>query len=143
MRPLGRRRRWPLLLLLLGATLYAAPWILSLEGVAQSISARALPWLPPGSSIGKPSLGWMSPVHLAGLRILDDQGRVLLECDHVTSRKSLWDLATSPRSPGGWTLEKPRANVYINPTGTSLNPLLERLRSGRSHGPPADLRCHD
>ena len=74
--PRRKRRRWPLLLVFLAGAIYAAPWILSINGVAQRVTETALPWLPPGSNIGKPSLGWMSPVHLAGLKFLDEHGRV-------------------------------------------------------------------
>src|SRR3954466_2566363 len=83
-----RRRRWPMLLLFAAAVVYAAPWALSIRSVAEKVTQQALPWLPPGSNLGKPSLGWMSPVHLAGLTILDDQGRPLIECEHVTSERS-------------------------------------------------------
>jgi hypothetical protein len=122
-----RRRKWPWVLLFLAAAVYAAPWILSINGVAQSVTRQAMPWLPEGSNLGKPSLGWMSPVHLAGLRIVDEEGRMLLECDHVTSQKSLWEMATSPLSPGGWVLEKPRVVLHVDPRGSNLNPVLQKF----------------
>ena len=137
--PRRKRRRWPLLLVFLAGAIYAAPWILSINGVAQRVTETALPWLPPGSNIGKPSLGWMSPVHLAGLKFLDEHGRVLLECDHVTSQKSLWQMATSPNSPGAWVLEKPRAYLYVDPKGCSVNPVIEKFLARKRYAKPLDL----
>ncbi|QDT56209.1 hypothetical protein Pan44_42610 [Caulifigura coniformis] len=134
-----RRRVWPLILILLVAAVYAAPWLLSINGVAQQVTATALPWLPPGSNIGKPSLGWMSPVHLAGLRFLDDHGRVLLECEHVTSQKSLWEMATSPGSPGGWVLENPRAYLYVDPAGCSINPVIRAFLARQKNTRPLNF----
>ncbi len=137
--PRRRRRRWPLVVALIAAAVYAAPWLLSIKGVSESVTATALPWLPPGSDIGQPSLGWMSPVHLAGLRILDDQGRVLLECDHITSQKSLWEMAASPRSPGGWVLEKPRAFLHVDPTGINLNPVVRKFLARKKNARPLNF----
>jgi len=134
-----RRRRWPWVLLMLAAAVYAAPWVLSINGVAEQVTAKALPWLPPGSNIGKPSLGWMSPVHLAGLKILDEEGRVLLECDHVTSQKSLWEMATAPHSPGGWVLEKPRAFLRVDPRGLSLNPVIRKFLARKRSAQPLNF----
>jgi len=127
------------ILILVIAAVYAAPWLLSINGVAQQVTATALPWLPPGSNIGKPSLGWMSPVHLAGLRFLDDHGRVLLECEHITSQKSLWQMATSPGSPGGWVLEKPRAYLYVDPAGCSINPVIRAFLSRQKNTRPLNF----
>ncbi|HVJ86513.1 MAG TPA: hypothetical protein VM452_12770 [Caulifigura sp.] len=137
--PRRRRRRWPIVLLLLAAAVYAAPWFLSINGVAEQVTATALPWLPPGSNIGKPSLGWMSPVHLAGLKILDDDGRVLLECDHVTSQKSLWEMAASPNSPGGWVLEKPKAYLHVDPKGLNLNPVIRKFLARKRRAAPLNF----
>jgi hypothetical protein len=137
--PRRHRRRWPWALIVLAAAVYAAPWILSINGVAQRVTESALPWLPPGSNIGKPSLGWMSPVHLAGLKFLDEHGRVLLECDHVTSQKSLWQMATSPNSPGGWVLEKPRAYLYVDPTGFSINPVIRKFLARKRRATPLNF----
>lgn len=137
----GRRRgRWLLLLVLLGGGLWGLPWIVGSTPLRESVTYQVMPWLPPGAKFDSPSLGWMSPVHLSKVRILDNEGQLLVECDHVTSEKTLWEMATHPRSPGGWILEKPRMTLRIGPDGTNLDSIVANALRGRRGSKLLDLR---
>lgn len=135
-----KRRRWLVLLLLIGGLVWALPWIVGSTQLKQTLTYQVLPWLPPGATFESPSLGWTAPIHLSQVRILDHEGRVLLECDHVTSKKSLWEMAKSPSSPGGWDLENPRLTVRVGPQGTNLDPILRDALSQGTGGKMLDIQ---
>lgn len=129
-----RGRKWLLVLALLAFAVWALPWIVGSTGLKNEVTRRVLPWLPPGANFEAPSLGWMSPVNLSKVKILDHDGRVLLECDHVTSQKSLWEMATSPRSPGAWDCENPKLFLRVGPNGTNLDPIVRDMLKRRGRG---------
>ncbi|MBX3441971.1 MAG: hypothetical protein KF774_06170 [Planctomyces sp.] len=134
--PRRRRRGWMALtlLLLLGGGAWLLPWFVGSSDLKKSVTYAVMPWLPPGVEFESPSLGWMSPVNLSRFELLDDQGRVLFRCSHITSRKSLWEMAMSPRSPGGWDLEDPELFIRVGPQGTNLQPMLDRLKARKGRG---------
>ena len=66
-----KRRRWLVLLLLIGGLVWALPWIVGSTQLKQTLTYQVLPWLPPGATFESPSLGWTAPIHLSQVRILD------------------------------------------------------------------------
>ena len=122
----GRRRGLKRLAVL--ALLTATVWLLP-PVVARS---PILPWLVrlgaadlKGTvSIDAAELGWLSPVRLDGLAVLDRDGQTVLEADRLISEKSLAAMLLGSSELGTFHLHNPRLSLVLDDQGSNAEELL-------------------
>lgn len=141
---LPRRRRWRwVVVLFLGLLLggaWFAPEIVSQTSLRHSVAAWATQGLPLKVELGATSLGWLRPVALRDLRVLDTDGQPLLEVKELRSEKSLWQLATQLSQLGTFTLVEPTGHVLMRADGSNVEDVVTALLSGPATEPSPEIR---
>ena len=142
--PRPRRRRWRWVALLLLGTLTGGAWfapeIVSQTSLRHSVASWATRGWPLRVELGPASLGWMKPVLLRDLRVLDADGQPLLAVKELRSEKTLWQLATQRSQLGTFTLVEPAGHVVLRGDGSNVEEVLSALLSGSSTGPSPEFR---
>lgn len=132
-------RRWPRWLggglLLLAVLAWFAPALLVASGLTNSLVRSAAVDLKGELSIGGLSLGWLSPVHVFGVTLKDNQGDTVAHLGELESEKSLWALLTSGGRVGRITLRSPKVDLVLRPDGSNLEDVLRPLLELESQGP--------
>lgn len=138
--------RWPAFaaagILLLVA---AAPWIASREPVRGWLvqrAARAV-GLRGELSVSGASLGWFSPVRLAGISLADERGEPLLHVAELATSRTLAGLLWNRAALGSVVVEQPLLRVVYLEEQTNLEHVLgELLKSSRTDSEPThSLTC--
>jgi len=118
-----RRRRWPWILsgLLAGLILLIllAPTLLSLGPFQRMILRRASAGLNGSVAMDAWSLGWFSGFEFEGIRISDAQGEAVAEVGAIRLPASVFALLSAKKTLGRIEILSPRANLVLNPDGTS------------------------
>ena len=97
-------------------------------------------------SIESASLGWFSPISLAGVKVQDVDGNVLLEVPNVKSQKSLLGLLWGKLSPGKFRIEKPKLRLVVRADGSNVEDLLAKYlepSDKQSSGMDVDIEVVD
>jgi hypothetical protein len=139
-----RRRRWPwivggagVLLLLLIALL---PVIAS-SAIGRSIATSSINSRIKGSvGIDALSLSWWGPVELRGLRLLDEQNRVVLTVERVKLEKGLAALAADAMDFGKVEVAKPQVALYLDEDGNASIASALESRKPQAPGKPGERR---
>lgn len=130
--PPAKRRRWPWLLLLFGAAVWFAPSIAMRTPLKRTMLDYANPGINADIDIGATSLGWMSPVVLRGVRVIDPEGNVVAEAESVTTDRTLWNLATDSTNLGTFTVNNVSARLEADSTTSNLEQIIAPLFEGPS-----------
>ncbi len=141
-----RRRRFPVILILFAGMLmvaiglaWFAPEIVARTSFVQRMVAQNTSDLAGSVSIGRVSLGWMSPVEVRDVAVQDAQGQPLAQIESVRTEKTLFSLAMDTHNLGTLILEKPRLQLLLKPDGSNLEDAIRPLLS--KEGQPADIGC--
>jgi hypothetical protein len=119
-----RRRRWPwvilaLLLILLGLVALA-PTIASTGAVRSVILGKVNEQLNGNAQIEDWSLGWFSPVSVKGIRVYDDQKRLILDIPRLQLGLSIYDAARQSFNFGNDNvIDIATVNVRVDQNGKS------------------------
>ena len=102
-----RSARWPYYLLILLVLIFFLPNLIGWFGLHQTAINYAAADFRGKIQVEKFSAGWLQPVELSGVRVVDDQQRLLLEADSIRTSKKLFKLlgcllytSPSPRDRG-------------------------------------------
>lgn len=126
-----KRRRWkrwvfgPLLLLLLGVLLL--PSMLTYKPVLNGLVNRFAGIAPLSIEIDEATAGWMTPVSVKGVRVLDESQNVLVQVADLTTEKSVTSWATDTYNLGKITVRGIQANVVAADGTTNVEQALEPL----------------
>ena len=138
-RPSARRSVWPrrlfLCCLLLGGLLFFAPTIISSTPVWKSGIAWAAPQLAGKVEIGAVSLGWLSPVTLSQVTVLDIQGQPLARIGSVRTQNTLFALACNHKQLGTIVIDEPTARIVLRTDGSNVEDLLAELLTAQPQQP--------
>jgi hypothetical protein len=130
-------------LLFLGAIAggaWFAPEIVSQTSLRQSVVNWATSGLPLRVELGPTSLGWLRPVSLRDLRVLDADGKSLLAVKELRSERTLWQLATQRSVLGTFTLIEPTGQVVLRDDGSNVEDVVSALLSGPTSDPSPEFR---
>jgi len=120
-------RRMGLLLLLVIGVLVAAPTIVAHTALRDTLLGKSLPagWQIESQQA---SLGWVSSQTLAGVKITDAEGNLLLTVESITLPRSLITLAASQSDLGKLQLVRPTAYVETRVNGSNWEDFLVALQ---------------
>lgn len=123
-KPAPKRKRWKkwiigfgvviVLLVLLVALL---PTIIGLSPVRSFVASQASGYLDGRVEIGELSVGWFSPVRVGGVRIYDNQNRLVLDISKVETEATLSSLAGGSLDLGKTVIIADVTQVIVRPDG--------------------------
>lgn len=107
-----------------GLLVWIAPGIVGQLGFHQSLIQSAVGPFDGQIQTGSASLGWLSPVRLRDVVLLDGAGQEVAHIPRIESERSLLGLAFHSSSPGLFRLIEPHLTVKLRPDGSNLEDLL-------------------
>lgn len=126
--PFRRRRRWPYflvaILIALAAMVWFAPAIVARTNLKNQLLRSATAEIKGTVSVQSLSLGWMSPVELHGVSIVDEAGNEVVRVERIVSEKTLASLAGNKHDLGRFTIESPNATIVCHERETNLESVL-------------------
>lgn len=126
-RPFCRHLKWLVLLATLGVTIVFTPAIVTRPAVLNKILSCTKPEFIGCISCNRASAGWLTPIHLQDVTVLDLQDQPLLEIEEILTEHGLWGLLTNRSHLGQITLQQPRLLMTLGLNGTNLDPLWDNL----------------
>lgn len=134
------RRRWLRILLILvvvlGILAWFAPSLIAMSPLFERIVAWATQDVDGTVRVGSASLGWLSPVVLNDVEVLDKQNQPVLRVGQLSGDRRLIDLALDATRLGVFRIEQAQANVSLRRDGTNVEDLLKTILSKPSSGKP-------
>lgn len=132
-KPPRRSGRWFVRLCLTVALFSTAAWFIP-EIVARTPLRQEVPkWLFPffkgQVALGETTLGWMSPVVVRDVRVVDQGGDPLFTIGEVRSSATLWQIATDAAALGRFDLRELAATVQSRPDGTNFDQTIADFRN--------------
>ena len=137
----GKRVRWSLRLLLLGALLLivliaALPTLVTRTSLGRRLLRSQLARHGIRLELGSASLGWLSPAQLNDLQLTDEIDRWALSARQASSQRTLWQLLWSGGDFGEFRLEQPTVVLHAQrpwpletpPQPPEVRPAHRRLR---------------
>jgi translocation and assembly module TamB len=109
-----------------------APTLLSSASLANAAIARFAGLQPLRVSVGGLSVGWISPVSLANLRVEDQEGNHLVKIERVSTEKGLLGWLMSPYHLGIVQVDGVEADLIIQPGTSNLEEALAGFSSPQS-----------
>ena len=137
-RPAKRSRGWfRKRYLLLGAVVaitaggvMGLPIALSNKDLVVSLANRYAGLAPIRVDLASIHVGWMSPLKVEGLRLVDQNGDDLLKLGELTTELGLWKMVTDRSDIGTITVRNAEMLVDVQPGTTSLEEALKPLLGG-------------
>ena len=120
---LKRPTRWPYYLLILLALFFFLPNLIGWFGLHQTAINYAAADFRGDIQVEKFSAGWLQPVQLSGIRVVDDQQQLLFEAESVKTSKKLFELLRTS-DYGQISVEKPIVRVQIRPDSSNIEDAL-------------------
>ena len=116
-----KRRRWLrrliVLIVVLVALVVAAPYVLSSAWGANLVALMVNGRIKGQIELGDLSISWLGPISARGLKVLDPQGRSVLEVELVQFAPGLIGAAWSWEDFGRVEVRSPRAVLYLDGQG--------------------------
>ncbi|CAN5281480.1 hypothetical protein BH11PLA2_BH11PLA2_35030 [soil metagenome] len=140
--PPKRRFRWlkrfAVLGVLLALLLFFAPAILSLTGLFNGIVAKATKDFDGKITVGGSSLGWLKPIELRDVKVLDAEGRTIADVPRIVTENSLLSLIRDRVNLGTVIVERPVIEIVCEKNSTNLEACLSKILNAPSSeaGPP-------
>ncbi|MFO0821150.1 MAG: hypothetical protein U1A77_24610 [Pirellulales bacterium] len=132
---LTRKRRYvkmALLLLVPALIVWLAPAIVAHTPLFHSLLERSTAQLDGRVTARSASFGWLSPVRLYDIQVVDGEGESLLRVDSVATQRTLLGLLLHSRDPGVVQIEKPVGRLVLRPNGSNWEDFLAPLMEGPS-----------
>ena len=120
---LKRPTRWPYYLLILLALVFFLPNMIGWFGLHQTAINYAAADFRGDIQVEKFSAGWLQPVHLSGVRVVDDQQQLLFEAESIQTSKKLFELVRTS-DYGQVSVEKPVARIQVRPNSSNFEDAL-------------------
>ena len=120
---LKRPTRWPYYLLILLALVFLLPNMIGWFGLHQTAINYAASDFRGDIQIEKFSAGWLQPVSLSGVRVVDDQQQLLFEAESIKTSKKLFELLRTS-DYGQVSVEKPIVRMQVRPEGSNFEDAL-------------------
>ncbi len=124
-----------LFLLGLGALVWTAPQLAGRYLVQQGVDVQGANAESVHIEVGGTSLGWLSPIVLNDVTVLDLDGQSLVEVASVVSELLLWQLATDRTRPGRFIAKEPQVNVIVRKDGSNAADVV-RVLTSNADAPP-------
>ena len=122
--PPRRRRRWPYFLvaifIVLIALIWFAPVIVANTSLKHQLLRSVTSEINGTVTVQSLSLGWMSPIEMRGVTLVDESGVEVINIERVFSEKSLASLLGNKHDFGRITLESPTATIVCHERETNL-----------------------
>ena len=118
-----RPTRWPYYLLILLALVFFLPNMIGWFGLHQTAINYGAADFRGDIQVEKFSAGWLQPVQLSGVRVVDDQQQLLFEADSVTTSKKLFELVRMS-DYGQVSVDKPVVRVQLRQDGSNIEDAL-------------------
>ncbi len=153
-----RRRIAGLAITLACAALFIAflPWVVANTPLRNAALNRAIPNPDLNASASSAQFGWISPLKLDELRIVDQQGRLTIDVDQLTAERSAMSLWWHAPELGHLRLQRPNIDIVVplsiaEMSSTGLGPTFRTtvtganvtVRSQSLEQPVVDLRDVD
>lgn len=126
--PPRRRRRWPYfivaMLFVLAALVWFAPVIVAHTSLKNQLLRSATSQINGTVTVQSMSLGWMSPIELHGVTLIDEAGTAVIYVERIVSEKSLASLIRNKHDLGRFTIESPTATIVCHERETNLESVL-------------------
>jgi translocation and assembly module TamB len=126
--PLRRRRRWPYFLVaffvVLIALIWFAPVIVANTSLKHQLLRSVTSEIKGTVTVQSMSLGWMSPIEMRGVMLVDEAGVEVIHMERVFSEKTLASLVGNKHDFGRFTLESPTATIVCHERETNLELVL-------------------
>ena len=120
---LKRPTRWPFYLLILLALVFFLPNMIGWFGLHQAAINYAAADFRGDVQVEKFSAGWLQPVQLSGVRVVDDQQQVLLEAEKIETSKKLFELLRTS-DYGQVSVQKPVVRIQVRPGSSNIEDAL-------------------
>ncbi|MFO0868864.1 MAG: hypothetical protein U0935_07910 [Pirellulales bacterium] len=141
-RRLTRQRRFTKIafwLLVPAVLVWLAPAIVAHTSLRTRLLNAATSSLDGEVSVGRMSLGWLSPVRLYDLSVVDSAGDPLAKVETITTQRTLLGLLLHRRDPGTIRVEQPVARLVLRKSGSNWEDLLAKQLNGPSSGQATQL----
>jgi translocation and assembly module TamB len=125
-RPRRVRRKLAAFVLLL-VVVAGLPPVVGRTALRNRIIPLIFPELEGRVSLGATRLGWLQPMTINDLKILDADDSVLLHARQARSQFTLLDLLLEPSDLGEWNLSAATVQLTVRPGTTNLEEFLETL----------------
>ena len=132
------RRLFMLLVIVLAATVWFAPLVVSQTELKQQVPRLLFPKYPGKIEVGAASLDWLRPVVVHDLKAADAQGQPFLLVKQFTTDQPLWKLVTNPMQLGRLILIDAEVTVDFRDDGSNVEDIIQAMNSG-----PAGSRAPD
>lgn len=128
------RPRWVLriaivLVSLIAACVFAAPWFLATPSVVNYAVQRFGGLEPLQIQVGGISIGWLSPASVQDVRVMDHQGTVLVTVQNVSTEKGIISWIREPLDIGKVSIKGVEADIMVADGSTNLETALSELLS--------------
>ncbi len=128
-----RSGRWFVRLCLSVALFATAAWfvpeMVARTALRQEVPKLLFPFFKGQVALGETTLGWMSPVVVRDVRVVDQVGEPLFTIGEVRSSATLWQIATDAADLGWFDLRELAATVQSRPDGTNFDQTLADFRN--------------
>lgn len=132
----GRHRPWKRYAIgtgMLAAALWFAPFLVAHTSLIDRAVVSAAADLQGSVHVTSASLGWFSPVRLAGVEVRDADGKPLAKIPAASTERTLLGLLTSGDA-AGLKLERPRIAITLDNQGSNLERALEKILTSADAG---------
>ena len=136
-RPVPRRKfplRTILFLFVLGALIVFAPQIVTSRAVRDQILKVALKDFSGHVTVESMSAGWLSPVIVRNVVVVDEKQQPLLSVARIESQRTLLGFAVDRNRLGTFEIEKPQIDLVLHSGGSNLESALASLSKKDSKG---------
>ena len=132
-----RIRRLFLLLVVLLAAVWIAPWIVAATGLRNTAVSYVLSDVRGTVTCDSASFGWFSPVVVSDVLIVDEQGTQVATIARAESDKSLLALARDSSELGKFTIHDPQIDAAITADSSNVEEVFHEWIYGESESPLA------
>ncbi len=139
-----RKRYWLLgsFVVLVAAILIGLPIAASNRGLIVSTANKYAGISPIRIDMDSVQVGWFSPLHVRGLRLIDERGADLVKVSEIETELGLWRLATDYMNLRTLTVRGIDVQVDVQPGTTSIEEALRPL-IGSSAAPAPSVPTND
>lgn len=137
-----RGRRFTFVLaagLLFGAAIFFAPQLLVRSPLKRTLVQQATADLNVSVNVGTVEAGWLAPLVVQDIVVIDGESNQILEVESVRTRRSLLKLLTSGPSDLELTIERPKLQVVLRPDGSNLEDIVASWDTADESSAP--MRC--
>ncbi|MFO0937069.1 MAG: DUF748 domain-containing protein [Gemmataceae bacterium] len=145
-----RRRRWPYVILFLLGLLLALGWfapsIIANSTLKQRVIQMASADLKGQIHIDSLTLGWLRPVEIRGLTLVDESDVEVARVERVVTSKTLLDLIRNHVQLGVIDVESPQVNAVCQKDSSNIETVLAKYfepSSSQKPRPTITVRIHD